>query len=64
MCEEENEYGDIDSQQDELGARRETRYGKWIYGYSLRDLSESWDVSGSDNNDDYLLIDYGIFYYI
>ena len=53
---EENEYGDLDSQQDELGVRRETRQGKWIYGYSLRNLNESWEVLGTSSTDDYLLL--------
>lgn len=53
---EENEYGDLDSQQDELGIRREIRNGQWIYGYSLRDLNESWEVLGINSNDEYLLL--------
>jgi translocation and assembly module TamA len=53
---EENEYGDLDSQQDELGIRREIRKGQWIYGYSLRDLNESWEVLGINSNDEYLLL--------
>lgn len=53
---EENEYGDLDSQQDELGIRREIRQGKWIYGYSLRDLDESWEVLGTSSKDKYLLL--------
>jgi translocation and assembly module TamA len=40
---EDNEFGDLDSEQEELGVSREIRRGKWIYGYSLRGLDESWD---------------------
>ncbi|MFB0951061.1 MAG: POTRA domain-containing protein, partial [Halioglobus sp.] len=32
---EENEFGDIDSRQNELGIKRETKDRNWIYGYSL-----------------------------
>lgn len=53
---EENEFGDIDSQQEELGTRRETRQGKWIYGYSLRGLNESWEILDSNRTNDYLLL--------
>ena len=53
---EENEFGDLDSQQDELGVRREIRKGKWIHGYSLRGLNESWDVLQLDATNDYLLL--------
>jgi translocation and assembly module TamA len=52
---EENEFGDIDSQQEELGTRRETRQGKWIYGYSLRGLNESWEILNDSRTNDYLL---------
>jgi translocation and assembly module TamA len=53
---EDDEYGDIDSRQGELGARREMRQGKWIYGYSLRGLNESWDVWDTSNDNNYLLL--------
>jgi translocation and assembly module TamA len=53
---EHNEYGDLDSRQDELGARREIRKGKWIHSYSLRGLNESWDVLQADATNDYLLL--------
>jgi len=53
---EDNEFGDLDSRQDELGARRETRKGRWIYGYSLRGLNESWDVLSESATNDYLLL--------
>ncbi|MEZ5501452.1 MAG: BamA/TamA family outer membrane protein [Halioglobus sp.] len=52
---EANKYGDIDSRQAELGARRETKVGKWIYAYSLRGLNESWDVWDTSKTSDYLL---------
>lgn len=52
---EENEFGDIESQQEELGTRRETRQGKWIYGYSLRGLNESWEILDASRTNDYLL---------
>jgi translocation and assembly module TamA len=53
---EENEFGDVDSQQEELGTRREVRQGKWIYGYSLRGLNESWEILESNRTNDYLLL--------
>jgi translocation and assembly module TamA len=53
---EDNEYGDLDSRQDELGVRREVRKGKWIHSYSLRGLNESWDVLQLDATNDYLLL--------
>jgi translocation and assembly module TamA len=52
---EENEYGDIKSQQMESGARREIKEGKWIYSYSLRGLNESWDDLYSSLSNNYLL---------
>ena len=53
---EDNEFGDLDSRQDELGARREIRARKWVYGYSLRGLNESWDVLNASATNDYLLL--------
>ncbi|MEH6635808.1 MAG: autotransporter assembly complex family protein [Halioglobus sp.] len=53
---EENEFGDLDSQQDELGIRREIRKGKWIQAYSLRGLNESWEVLQESATNDYLLL--------
>jgi translocation and assembly module TamA len=53
---EDNEFGDLDSRQDELGVRREIRKGKWIHSYSLRGLNESWDVLQLDATNDYLLL--------
>ena len=52
---EENEFGDIDSRQNEVGVKRETKSRKWIYGYSLRELNESWDISGYSTSNEYLL---------
>lgn len=52
---EDNEFGDLDSRQDELGTRREIRRNKWIYGYSLRGLTESWDILQASATNDYLL---------
>ncbi|WP_157976371.1 autotransporter assembly complex protein TamA [Parahaliea mediterranea] len=52
---EQNEFGDIDSDQTEFGVRREMHRDRWIYGYSLRHLNERWDVAGASQNDDYLL---------
>jgi translocation and assembly module TamA len=52
---EENEFGDIDSRQNEVGVKRETKSRNWIYGYSLRELNESWDISGYSASNEYLL---------
>ncbi|MDG2046816.1 MAG: autotransporter assembly complex protein TamA [Halioglobus sp.] len=52
---EENEFGDIDSRQNEVGIKRETNSRNWIYGYSLRELNESWDIAGYSASNDYLL---------
>lgn len=52
---EQNEYGDIDSEQAEAGVRREIRDEAWIYGYSLRYLNERWEIAGDTEDDDYLL---------
>ncbi|GAB5452537.1 MAG: autotransporter assembly complex family protein [Halioglobus sp.] len=52
---EENEFGDLDSQQRELGTRRELRTGSLVWGYSLRGLDESWELLDSDQRNDYLL---------
>ena len=52
---EENEFGDIHSRQNELGIKRETKDRNWIYGYSLRELNESWDIAGYSASNDYLL---------
>ncbi len=52
---EDNEFGDLDSNQKELGIRRELRSGPWVYSYSLRGLDEAWDAQGLDQESDYLL---------
>lgn len=52
---EQNEFGDIDSDQKEFGVRRELRRDGWIYGLSLRQLNERWDVASLSQDDDYLL---------
>jgi len=53
---EENEFGDLDSQQKELAIRRETLIeGGWIRSYSLRALNESWDAESLQTQSDYLL---------
>ncbi|MEP4148231.1 MAG: autotransporter assembly complex family protein [Halioglobus sp.] len=52
---EDNEFGDLDSHQEELGIRRELRKDQWIYSYSLRGLDESWDSNGIDRQNKYLL---------
>ncbi len=53
---EENEFGDIDSRQNEVGAKREIKSRNWIYGYSMRELNESWNIAGYSASNDYLLI--------
>ena len=57
---EDNEYGDIDSHQWQVGAQREIRSGKWIYSYSLRKLTESWKLQGTDFNNNYTLPGFAI----
>lgn len=52
---EQNEFGDIDSTQAELSARREMKSNQWVYGYSLRGLTESWEVAQTNNENSYLL---------
>lgn len=52
---EQNEFGDIDSEQGEVGLRRDIRADAWIYGYSLRYLNERWDLAGQTREDAYLL---------
>lgn len=52
---EDDEFGDLDSRQEELGVRREMTSGRWIWGYSLRGLSESWDVLSDSRSNDYVL---------
>jgi translocation and assembly module TamA len=52
---EDNEFGDLDSLQQELGVRRETSRGGWLRGLSLRGLNESWRALGEDRESSYLL---------
>jgi len=53
---EENEYGDLDSEQKELAIRRETTVEDgWIRSYSLRRLNENWDADELQTESDYLL---------
>ena len=52
---EDDEFGDLDSRQDEVGVRREQRHGSWVFGYSLRELDESWEVLQADADNKYLL---------
>lgn len=52
---EENEFGDLDSRQQELGLRREQRMGDWVRSISLRFLNERWDADTVRGNEDYLL---------
>ncbi len=52
---EQNEFGDVSSDQSEVGARREIRHEHWITGYSLRFLYEGWNVIGYDEKNQYLL---------
>ncbi len=53
---EENEFGDLDSQQKELQIRRETKVeGGWIRSVSLRALDEGWDAESLKTESDYLL---------
>lgn len=57
---EENEYGDITSEQVEAGVRREVKRQEWVYSYALRGLDESWDDSYngpySNKSSHYLLL--------
>lgn len=52
---EDDEFGDLDSRQEELGIRREMTNDRWIRGFSLRGLNESWDVLADSRSNDYLL---------
>jgi translocation and assembly module TamA len=52
---ENNEYGDIDSDQQELSVAREIRGGRWLYSYSARELNESWELKNTKYTNDYLL---------
>jgi translocation and assembly module TamA len=52
---EDNKYGDVDSDQRELGAVREIRGGRWLYSYSARGLNESWELKNTRFTNDYVL---------
>lgn len=52
---EDNEFGDLDSHQQELSARREYARGRWVFSYGLRGLNEAWDAQGLRRENDYLL---------
>ena len=52
---EDNKFGDIDSDQQELSAVREIRGGQWLYSYSARELNESWELKNTKFTNDYLL---------
>lgn len=52
---EQNEFGDLESRQQEALVRREQRYGNWILSYHLRLLNEQWDAGPVDGNEDYVL---------
>lgn len=52
---ENNEFGDLDSDQIEVSLKREIKHKKWIYSYSLRGLNESWEGTELSREDDYLL---------
>ncbi|MEQ9463846.1 MAG: autotransporter assembly complex family protein [Haliea sp.] len=52
---EQNEFGDLESRQQEAQVRREQRFGNWILSYHLRFLNEQWDAGPVAGNEDYLL---------
>ncbi len=52
---EQNEYGDLDSNQNEAQVRRERRYGNWVLSYHLRLLNERWDAATVTGDEDYVL---------
>jgi translocation and assembly module TamA len=52
---EQNEFGDLESRQQEALVRRERHYGDWILSYHLRLLNEQWDAGPVAGNEDYLL---------
>ncbi len=57
---EDNEFGDLDSLQQELAGRREFKRDSWVYSYSLRGLRESWDVLDESRRSEYLLPGFSI----
>lgn len=52
---ENNRYGSLDSEQQEVSIRREFLLGEWVTSLRLRNLWESWDVGISDRRNHYLL---------
>lgn len=52
---EDNEFGDLDSYQKELGIRREKKRSGWLYSYYVRGLNESWNSDNLRQDNDYLL---------
>ncbi len=52
---EDNEFGDLDSRQSELGIRREFRRKQWVDSYLVRALDERWDVAGQSQENVYVL---------
>ncbi|MEH6589471.1 MAG: autotransporter assembly complex family protein [Halioglobus sp.] len=52
---EEREYGDLDSLQKGVGARREIKRGSFIYSYSARTLDEAWTVGRDHRSNSYVL---------
>jgi translocation and assembly module TamA len=52
---EDNEFGDLDSRQMELGVRREFRRKKWVDSYLVRGLNESWNALSESYDNFYVL---------
>ncbi|MCP5163962.1 MAG: outer membrane protein assembly factor [Pseudomonadales bacterium] len=52
---EDDEYGDIDSRQQEVGALREMRGSRWLHSYSVRALEESWQIKSTQYSKFYTL---------
>lgn len=57
---ESDEYGDIESREEELGALWEIRKGKWLHSVSGRLLQESWELKNTKFENDYTLPGYSI----
>jgi len=52
---ENDKFGSTDSRVEQLGLSRETRMGKWVYGFSGRGLLESWELKQTRFENNYLL---------
>jgi translocation and assembly module TamA len=52
---ENDKFGSTDSRVEQLGLSRETRMGKWVYGFSGRGLRESWELKNTRFENNYLL---------